>query len=742
MKLVTDNRDVTVDGAGDEQTFQIKTTAMAFQILSSGLYKDKVLAVLRELSCNAWDAHTMAGNTDKPFLVQLPNMLEPIFRIRDYGTGLSHDDILNLYTRYFESTKSDTNDQIGALGLGSKSPFAYTDSFTVTSWFNGEKRSYIAFIGSNGSPQIKHADTEASDEPNGLEIRMTVESNDFREFHRKAAQVYKRFPLLPEVHGTTNFKLEKVEYKIEKDSWRIRDRSYSENDDAVAVMGCIGYPLESRPFGDLGHREKMILSLPIDIDFEIGDLEIAASREALSYTPHTQDNIKRRLNEIANELVKEIEAQFASAPSFWEACKLYHDLTDGLLGVAVRNFCNQGMISYKGRKVDSRYVFTELEKHKEVSIVQFETGYERARGVQRYKGSTQDNFSCTPSNRVKFVFDDLEGKKGANQWVSSWMRDPDLNGKFRGTVYLIRVDVPLNEDGSYPAALAKQLADKFISDIGSPELEMVSALPKLVKPTAGSSKQVVQTKAWLYTQDTWPSNDQMVNWRVASFPTDQELKDGGFYVHVKNRRCHYDDKVVSDWHILLQQARELGIYDYKSSKVYGFQASTVKKLANNAQWVNLYEFLKDKVEAKLSDKKFLTAMVNKNHSIKFVGTRWNNGIHTTMQSLRDVLRHNGVNAQPIETFVETYAKAKKEIDQCNQIADKTERWESIAKILGITIGNPTMSAQKVDFQGLLDAIKNSYPMLNYINLNNWPNELLQSVAEYVSLVVAQSTANP
>src|SRR5208282_3082230 len=99
-------------------------------------------------SCNAWDAHVMAGKGDLSFEIHLPTDFEPVFRITDYGTGLSHEDVMNLYCTYFATNKNDSNDVVGAMGLGSESPFCYTQSqddsqgFTVVSRFQGVKRIY------------------------------------------------------------------------------------------------------------------------------------------------------------------------------------------------------------------------------------------------------------------------------------------------------------------------------------------------------------------------------------------------------------------------------------------------------------------------------------------------------------------------------------------------------------------------------------------------------------------------
>ena len=67
MKLHHERSNVERSGVNAETAFQIKTTAKAFDILSSGLYTDNILAIVRELSCNAYDAHVAAGTEDKPF---------------------------------------------------------------------------------------------------------------------------------------------------------------------------------------------------------------------------------------------------------------------------------------------------------------------------------------------------------------------------------------------------------------------------------------------------------------------------------------------------------------------------------------------------------------------------------------------------------------------------------------------------------------------------------------------------
>ena len=60
-------------------SFGIKKEGLShiFNVLRNQLYSDKVLAVIREYSCNAVDAHTEVGK-DEPILVTLPNQLSPL----------------------------------------------------------------------------------------------------------------------------------------------------------------------------------------------------------------------------------------------------------------------------------------------------------------------------------------------------------------------------------------------------------------------------------------------------------------------------------------------------------------------------------------------------------------------------------------------------------------------------------------------------------------------------------------
>ncbi|NKX37731.1 hypothetical protein HGG70_07340, partial [Rhodobacteraceae bacterium R_SAG4] len=53
-----------VIGGQAAEAFSISQNAEFFEVLSSTLYSNKKLAVVREVLCNAWDAHLMVERPD------------------------------------------------------------------------------------------------------------------------------------------------------------------------------------------------------------------------------------------------------------------------------------------------------------------------------------------------------------------------------------------------------------------------------------------------------------------------------------------------------------------------------------------------------------------------------------------------------------------------------------------------------------------------------------------------------
>lgn len=280
--------------------------------LFTDLYSDRELAVIREYSTNARDAQIEAGY-DGPIEVDLPSPLSPFFRVKDRGIGLSHDDIRTIYSRYGTSTKRATNDQNGMLGLGCKSALTYSDQFTVESVKDGTKM--VCSISRDGYsvPVMTVVDTRATDEPNGTTVIVPARRNN--DFESKAASFFSYWkPGTVLVNGQPPKQLEGL--RLTDDLFIVEDQDpdtrLANNSDKV-VMGGVAYPHNFDVRTPYGH--SIVAYVPI------GAVEFAPSREALSYSQHTNKALEGVAEKVYGAIHHAIQREVEKASTPQEAVK-------------------------------------------------------------------------------------------------------------------------------------------------------------------------------------------------------------------------------------------------------------------------------------------------------------------------------------------------------------------------------------------------------------------------------------
>lgn len=331
MKVLEQTNYVEKSEDFEEIGFTVEITADAFRALTTNIYPDKIKAIIRELSTNAADSHTIA-KTKKPFDVHLPNPIEEYFRIRDYGTGISPEKIRFVYTKLFKSDKKDTNELIGCIGIGSKTPFHYGDGFTVTSYYNGKKYLYSAYLNQSGCPTLAKITEVETDEENGLEINIPV-NKDFHIWRQRAELVFKYFKRRPNITGQ-DIKFEECKRELSGNGWYY-EKSNS-NYSALAIMGNIAYKI---PFANKLNG--------FAIDFNIGDLTFTSSREDLKNDEENKKVVDKRIKVVESEILNVIKAKFKKCRSFYDASIYYNEL---LMDNVLKNFVKD-KIKYRGRLV-------------------------------------------------------------------------------------------------------------------------------------------------------------------------------------------------------------------------------------------------------------------------------------------------------------------------------------------------------------------------------------------------------
>lgn len=389
MEIKTSN--VTVESNDNLETkqFVIATNAKAFEILTSTLYKDVPSSIVRELISNAHDGHVRAGNLEKEIEVHAPNSIEPTFEVRDFGCSMDEETMMNIYTSFFSSTKNDSNEEVGGFGLGCKLPFAYTDIFTITTYLNGKKQDYIA-AKENGVPTLsKNGKAVETDEPNGVKVCVPVQDEDINLFvsaieymikyssfkiKQKDAEVFPQkeydnlglsnFHNYGSLHGRPLFDLTRivrvggVPYSLDTEILTERIAKYSkidyykDNDYNNYEGNELILHEVLKEFSDSSFNININTLCYYNgcLDFNVGELDVTASRESLQYSNKTRKALFKRLCELQSSLKKCLEKIFFDWKSkenhtFEEALKMNNVLQQYNWG-CFSTFMNYNVLTY------------------------------------------------------------------------------------------------------------------------------------------------------------------------------------------------------------------------------------------------------------------------------------------------------------------------------------------------------------------------------------------------------------
>lgn len=164
-----------------QRKYTMEVTPEAFSATIDNLYEDIIGSPVREYMANAYDAHRSVNSTAN-IRVHAPTALENYFEVRDFGPGLSDEDIENYFITLFSSKKKDTNTQVGFFGLGCKAAFTYTNQMIVTSYQGGQFREYNIIRQGREIPVMLDGLSGETSEPDGLRVRYIVKPEDIQAF--------------------------------------------------------------------------------------------------------------------------------------------------------------------------------------------------------------------------------------------------------------------------------------------------------------------------------------------------------------------------------------------------------------------------------------------------------------------------------------------------------------------------------------------------------------------------------
>lgn len=715
MEFVTPTIEIDRQGETEVKEFGFKMDATAFKLMADNLYTDKILAVMREYSCNARDAMEKAGKGDQPIVIHFPNAFEPFFSVQDNGTGMSPEDAMGLFSTYFDSTKRADNTVTGCFGLGSKAAFAYSDSFTVRVIWNGKIYNYQCTIGEQGVPTIAQMGKPiTTDDDNGVTVTVPVQEKDFREFAKKAHVALSRITPLPIITGNAEgVDLSEMDYWVSGDdeTWKLhRDyESYSYyGAKPHAIQAGVCYPIDYNKMEGLTETQRNILQLPIDIWFETGQLAVQTSREGLSYDDKTRASIVARLDEVAEQLPPKFQNEFDDCKTLWEAKIKYSEIfgCNSKYPRALRTLLAGSDI---GLKFDSKPLAEEAVLNKEdvegLELVVFKNNEHGNRGRVTAPGYG-GKWKFDPSTNIAFMYDDLG--HGSHSRVTYALESHGINQK---KVFLFKTD-------------DKKMLKVISKALGAPPITPVSLLPKRPRDGNGGSRTYAKVLKW-----TGRAYDARDSWE----PTDKDLSEGGFFVVINRYRVYDGEHQISNFEDTLSTLTDKKILDLDSVPVYGIRQGLAKNLPENAGWINLFDHARELVKAEVERLDIGQMLADQK-----VIADWRYG-YPLSGAHNDILNMGLSHASPLRAFINAFEY----MSRSSKGDEDMRRIKAVADVIRVNIvtTEPTM-----DLKARWEEILEVYPMIRI--LDNYDlrgygskNDNLIGFVKYINMVDGYNAGN-
>lgn len=596
----------------------INAGAAAFNALSSGIYSDKIKAFIREICCNAYDAWTqqcrnvgIANASPIPFEIKLPNAIDPVFYVRDFGTGMDHEYVENKlvpdpdspgkfieipmtfeyvpkhYGTYFLTRKADDAHMIGGFGVGSKSPMTYTDLFVVENRKNGRKTVYHIYK-EESCPHVSKKFDGPTTEIDGMTVSFSIAEKDFAEVVRKTADVLQYFQAQPRVLGAT---LPDVSYPVIRLSPSLE--LLPKHSVQLLVMGGVEYPLANfgqyapKGFGkalfQMGSNRQGGFRLTVPVGTAMPTL----SRESLDLNDATKQGLSRAFSLAEHEVELAIEAAYAQPGTLvdkLQATAIYSDL-----------FCKQQFAEYAKASFSPTLIKKLSEWYRGIALPEIDlpfklsicTSATTVRIVQR--GHFKEGQSVLTSCHIRGCYwnppcvwiRDVSHVRSRLSWYFSQQGLPDCNQ------YVADVDMT---DPTQTTAF-----NDWIAAIGNPTVrklsEIVPPFPLSTprnKSTAGSTQ--LDLKRCLVLTLTLDNNGNFnLNYiRKANFTIDKKVpylisKGEHWFSGVIPHQRYYNYR-ENGFHFMALMARALGLPDSLWNTLYIVPNTEEKRMRALGGW--------------------------------------------------------------------------------------------------------------------------------------------------------------
>lgn len=390
-------------------SLDLDSAQVLMQMLSKNLYSDSIGSAVRECTSNALDSHRRAGVT-KPIVVSLAinENRNYEFSVEDFGTGLDHDDVEKIISKYGKSTKRNSNTELGMMGLGFKAPLAYCSSFYFTCRKDGRERKYMMYEGEE-SNTIDLLNETVTDKSNGVKVTIPIKWADKHDFQTKIKEQLAYFE-------NVYFNVDDIDNNFVIQRNKIFQFSEMSSDNRLHIcLDDVYYPLD---FNKMGID---VINIPVGLRFGLSDgLFPTPNRESLIYSQEAKKAIRNKLKEFANYMTEK-----------------YNETISGK-DLNIKNVLNYYTQSHKYIDMfGQRNNYNEISDFSTVDI-----------NAPKLKNIQVLNLDTLPKTNYSFLLRDYEVKykveKGRMYKIDkySWLKSIKWSDTLSGSLYF-RMDNPM-----------------------------------------------------------------------------------------------------------------------------------------------------------------------------------------------------------------------------------------------------------------------------------------------------------
>lgn len=390
MILKKEDTEATILGEVQTNTVGIdtKNIGLITTLLSTNLYSNPLQSFIRETVSNAWDSHLEAKNMEDPILLTINLEDNKVhISIRDYGTGLSEQRFNDIYLNICSSSKRESNDYIGCMGLGRLSALALSDTVTINNYYDGKVSSYLMYM-DGGLIHINKVFEKDTEEHNGLEVSVIVDNTFSSNMFKSALEQVKYFEkvyldtnmpyIKPDSLFFNNRKIVDTPY-FKACNWP-NTAAYHKN--ISVCMGNVLYPLPDNSDLRKPFNETFGLYYKFDLKMPISSIDVTPSRESLLFNNRTKYALQEALDSaekfISRIILEEDLWNFTSVTDYYES--MIHGKHCYISTVPYCTLTKEGITSYVLLKLSPKinnipvdYTIFKHILHAEVSFKDFES---------------------------------------------------------------------------------------------------------------------------------------------------------------------------------------------------------------------------------------------------------------------------------------------------------------------------------------------------------------------------------